>query len=140
MRNTFIVATLLCAIAFPVGAKNLMVVENCPLQEQVSLNISFNQNITGFSEASAFVNGQIKKIQDTARQQGVTKLVQTGQNLNVSSQRENTQPDSYRLNGGLTYQVDNFANATKLAEALAKDRVQVSINSNAYRRGCNVQE
>ncbi|MCE2927787.1 MAG: hypothetical protein LW823_09140 [Rickettsiales bacterium] len=109
---------------------------DCAMQEQVSIGVNFNAKASGFMDARKQFDEMSNKVEQFAKQQNI-KLSLQNMNYSVNVQQETGGP-SFQIYGNMNYQMDNADSAFKFAEFLTQQKLQVSLNSNAYRAGmCN---
>lgn len=110
----------------------------CGMQTQVNLQVSYNLKANSFAEAQKMVADQNAKIQQMAEQQKLTKFKLQSENSNISSQ-PNYNPDGsasgfvYQVSGSLSYVLTDNAEASRFADFLTGQKMQVNLNSSTYR-------
>ena len=120
----------------PINMMNGAMMPCGQMQENATINISFNIRAQSFADAKAKFDEKIKQVADFAKQQDVKKFDQQSLNYNVNSQNNNfndgsNQP-SYQLSGNAGYQLDSADSAFKLAEFLTQQKFQVNVNVNKF--------
>lgn len=139
----FLVATtaLLTTSAY---ATNIAPGAGCTMKETVTINVQYNFKASSFAEAKKMFDDQNAKVTAYAKKQEVNKFDLQSQNYNIYAQPQNYgsdgQPQSYtyQVTGSSGYIMDNADAAFKFAEFLNAQKIQVGMNSNAYRQGnCN---
>jgi hypothetical protein len=136
MKKT-ILTIAIAVLAMPAHAEITAAPAGCVLKENVTVGINFNHKVPSIKEAKVKFDEQTKAIEQFAKQQELKKFEKQSMNYNIYTQMEYNQP-TYQLSGSVQYQMDNSEEAFKFAEFLTQQKLQVSVNSNAYRQGnCN---
>lgn len=142
MRNTvllFVFAAALSQPAFATKAVDRIAPNNsgCELKETVSVGINFNMTAQTMLEAKAKFDNTMQQISNYAADQKIEKLDPQSMNYNIYAQN-NGVDKNYQVTGNVQYQMTSSDVAFKFADFLEKQKMNVNINSNAYRQGnCN---
>jgi len=112
--------------------------DGCSMQTQVNLQVSYNLKANSFAEAQKLIADQNAKIQQMAGQQKLTEFKLQSENSNINNQ-PNYNPDgsfsgvTYQVSGSLSYVLSDNTEASKFADFLTAQKMQVSLNSSTYR-------
>lgn len=139
MRKIIFITTAFCAMTTPAYATKITAPGmNCALKETVSVGINFNTVAVSMAEAKAKIDEKMSQIRNFASQQKIENLEPQSMNYSINSQNYNNAEKTYAVSGNMQYQMPSTEIAFKFADFLEKQKLNVNINSNAYRQGnCN---
>ncbi len=108
-------------------------------QEQVTLQVSYNIPVASFTAGHTKFEEQNKKFVEMAKQNNLKKYSVQNQFYSINSIPSTTLPDGtptsylFTLNGNASYLITGTtAEATKFADFLTSQKMQVSLSSNMY--------
>lgn len=119
-------------IAQPSGQK-------CEMVENVTLGLNFNNVPVKIAEAREYITSKSEEIESIATELGIEDLEIQNMNYNIYANNHggcHMQVDGmeYRMNGGMSFKMQDAEKASVLMERLGEKGYMVNFNMNAYRQ------
>ncbi len=106
------------------------------MEEQVSVNVSFNAQLPSPLEAKERFEARLKEIEGLARDSQIKKWSLQSLNYSVSTYNSGYGMDAtFQLSGSASYQTDNADQAFALMDKFSKRGMQLNVSVNKYRSG-----
>ncbi len=144
--KTAIMLTALTAMFIPsVNAKvaiarSAPATKDCKMVETANLGINFSNVPIELKSSKSYVQQKADEILAMAADLAIDDIHIQNMNYNIYTNNNNYNncnkdtPSTYQLNGNISFQMPNAANAEKLMEAIGDKGYNVNFNMNAYRQ------
>lgn len=113
----------------------LMPPNNCTMQENVTMNISFNGSIEHASAVKSLMDERNQEIADMAKKLGISNIQIQSQNFSINM-NYNNHNDHYTYSGNVSMKLSPYEKALELMDQLKEKRYRASLSVNNYANNC----
>lgn len=113
--------------------------KNCKMVENVTINMSYNEQGIELANAKNMMDDKLAVVQDSATSLGIENIELQSYSYNIYANNNggcgaNTSSGNYQFNGNLSFLLKSADKTDELMKALSEKGFYVNFNLNAYRQ------